>query len=93
MEQLNERGILFSITTGRLDTMIKPYLRQIGNNNPVISCNGALVRNISKGEFYHAQTIKKEDFTKVIDICKVNNLIFAMYCEYTVFSESIEGYW
>jgi Cof subfamily protein (haloacid dehalogenase superfamily) len=91
VKELNERGILFSIATGRLDTMIKPYLRQIGNNTPVISCNGALVRNIIKGEFYHAHIIKKIDFTKVIDICKVNNLTFAVYCEYTVYSESIEG--
>lgn len=91
VKELNRRGILFSIATGRLDTMIKPYLRQIGNNNPVISCNGALVRNVSKGEFYHAQIIKKEDFIKVIDVCKANNLIFAVYCEYTVFSESAGG--
>ena len=91
VKELNERGILFSIATGRLDTMIKPYLRQIGNNNPVISCNGALVRNLSKGEFYHAQIIEREDFIKIVDICKANNLIFAVYCEYTVYSESIEG--
>ncbi|MGK0465415.1 MAG: Cof subfamily protein (haloacid dehalogenase superfamily) [Clostridium sp.] len=91
VKELNERGILFSIATGRLDTMIKPYLRQIGNNNPVISCNGALVRNVIKGEFYHAQIINSEEFTKVVDICKSNNLTFAVYCEYTVFSESIEG--
>jgi len=91
VKQLNERGILFSIATGRLDTMIKPYLRQIGNNSPVISCNGALVRNVIKGEFYHAQIIKNDDFIKVIDICKANNLIFSVYCEYTVYSESIEG--
>ena len=91
VEQLNERGILFSIATGRLDTMIKPYLRQIGNNNPVISCNGALVRNLSKGEFYHAQIIESADFTKIVDICKANNLTFAVYCEYTVYSENVEG--
>lgn len=91
VKELNDRGILFSIATGRLDTMIKPYLRQIGNNNPVISCNGALVRNVAKGEFYHAQIIKRDDFTKVIDICKVNKLVFAVYCEYTVYSESLEG--
>ena len=91
VKELNKRGILFSIATGRLDTMIKPYLKQIGNNNPVISCNGALVRNVSKGEFYHAQIMETEDFTKVIDICKANNLIFSVYCEYTVYSESTEG--
>jgi len=91
VKELNESGILFSIATGRLDTMIKPYLRQIGNNNPIISCNGALVRNLSKGEFYHAQIIEREDFTKIVDICKKNNLVFAVYCEYTVYSESIEG--
>ncbi|MGV8980165.1 Cof-type HAD-IIB family hydrolase [Clostridium sp.] len=91
VKELNKRGILFSIATGRLDTMIKPYLKQIGNNNPVISCNGALVRNVSKGEFYHAQIMETEGFTKVIDICKANNLIFSVYCEYTVYSESTEG--
>jgi Cof subfamily protein (haloacid dehalogenase superfamily) len=91
VKELNERGILFSIATGRLDTMIKPYLRQIGNNNPVISCNGALVRNVTKGEFYHAQIIEGENFLKVLDICKANELIFAVYCEYTVYSESLEG--
>lgn len=91
VKELNKRGILFSIATGRLDTMIKAYLRQIGNKNPVISCNGALVRNVTKGEFYHAQIIKRENFLKIIDICKRNDLIFAVYCEYTVYSESIEG--
>lgn len=91
VKELNNRGILFSIATGRLDTMIKVYLKQIGNVNPVISCNGALVRNVAMGKFYYSEPIKREDYIKVIDICKANNIIFDVYGEYAIYSETKEG--
>jgi len=91
VQELKKRGILFSIATGRLDTMIKAYLRQIENNTPVICCNGALLRNAIKGEFYHSHIIKRDDFLKIVDLCKKNELIFDVFCEYTVYSESIKG--
>lgn len=91
VEALRKKGILFSVATGRLDTMVKAYLREIGNDTPVISCNGALVRNLSKREYYHADVIKKEAYLKVIEICKAYNAIFHVYSEYVIYSESREG--
>lgn len=88
IENLREKGIIFSVATGRLDTMVKAYLRQMHSDNPVISCNGALVRNLASGKTYYEADIDTVDYTKVFDICNKYNLPFNVYGSFAMFSET-----
>lgn len=89
IKRLKEKGIKFAIATGRLDTMIKSYLKEIENDSPVICCNGALIRNILKDEFYYANDIQNKDCLKVSEICDKYNAPFVLYGEHTVYSNSV----
>lgn len=42
---LKERGIGFTLATGRMDRMIRTFVRQLGVELPVIACNGAIIRD------------------------------------------------
>lgn len=88
IETLRENGIIFSVATGRLDTMVKAYLRQMHSDSPVISCNGALVRNLASGQTYCESTIDTPDYTKVFNICYKYKLPFNVYGSYAMFSET-----
>lgn len=89
IKKLKNKGIKFAIATGRLDTMIKSYLREIENDTPVICCNGALIRNISMNQFYYGNDIKNENCLQILDICKQYSTPFVLYGENTVYSNSI----
>jgi len=89
IKTLKSRGVKFVIATGRLDTMIKSYLKQIENDTPVICCNGALIRNSLKNEFYYANDIDNESCLKVSEICNKYSVPFILYCEETVYSNSV----
>ncbi len=47
---LQERGIRFTIATGRVDYMVSEFTRQLDLHDPIVSCNGALVRSFYTGE-------------------------------------------
>lgn len=89
IKSLKNKGVKFVIATGRLDTMIKAYLKQIENDSPVICCNGALIRNSLKNEFYYANDIDNENCLKVSEICNKYGVPFLLYCEETVYSNSV----
>lgn len=89
IKRLKEKGVKFAIATGRLDTMIKSYLKEIENDSPVICCNGALIRNILKDEFYYANDIENKDCLKVSEICNKYSVPFVLYGEHTVYSNSV----
>lgn len=48
VERLRERGIRFTIATGRVDYMVSEFVRQLKIDEPVVSCNGAMVRNLNQ---------------------------------------------
>jgi HAD superfamily hydrolase (TIGR01484 family) len=45
IKKLQDFGIKFAVATGRHDSMIKSYLKHLNLHVPVISCNGAIVRD------------------------------------------------
>jgi len=91
VEALKSKGIIFVIATGRIDYMIKTYLRQIRNSNPIIGCNGALVRNLQTGEIFREDIMDKAVYKKVIDICKYFKVPYRIDGEKFVYSETLEG--
>ena len=47
VEALRAKGIRFTIATGRVDYMVREFTRQLNLREPIISCNGAMVRSLS----------------------------------------------
>ncbi len=50
VHRLHDKGIGFTIATGRVDYMVALFAEQLRITDPIISCNGALVRSLDTGK-------------------------------------------
>ncbi|CAB1063743.1 hypothetical protein D1BOALGB6SA_8527 [Olavius sp. associated proteobacterium Delta 1] len=91
IRKLQNFGIQFAIATGRHDSMIKGYLKHIDLQVPVISCNGAIVREPFSDQVFLSEALPKEQSLNVIDICKEKNVDFHIYGHDSIFGESLSN--
>jgi hypothetical protein len=89
IKKLQDFGIKFAVATGRHDSMIKSYLKHLDLHVPVISCNGAVVREPFSDQVFLSKALPKEQSIDVIDICKESNADFHIYGHESIFGESL----
>jgi Cof subfamily protein (haloacid dehalogenase superfamily) len=89
IKKLQYFGIKFAVATGRHDSMIKSYLKHLDLHVPVISCNGAIVREPFSDQVFLSQALPKEQSLNVIDICKESNAGFHIYGHESIFGEKL----
>lgn len=89
IKKLQNFGIRFAVATGRHDSMIKSYLKHLDLHVPVISCNGAMVREPFGDQVLLSQALPKEQSLAVIDICKEKNATFHIYGHESIFGEKL----
>lgn len=87
VRKLKEAGIYFVIATGRHDSMIKPYLDDLHIEMPVISCNGALVREPFHDKMFSSTPISKEQMLTMAEICRQHGADYHIYAHETIFGE------
>jgi Cof subfamily protein (haloacid dehalogenase superfamily) len=87
VEKLKEAGIYFVIATGRHDSMIKSYLDDLHIEMPVISCNGALVREPFHDKMFSSTPITKNQMLTIADICREHGADYHIYAHETIFGE------
>lgn len=87
--RLKNSGVYFVIATGRHDSMIKSYLDQLKLEMPVISCNGAMVRNPFSDKMFASEPIDTQTVIKVADICKETGADYHIYCKETIYGETL----
>ncbi|EUJ32752.1 hypothetical protein MFLO_06594 [Listeria floridensis FSL S10-1187] len=62
----NEGNKLF-LATGRLDLAILPFIHELEITQPVISCNGGLVRDFTTGEILFKSDMSRETIAAVLE--------------------------
>jgi Cof subfamily protein (haloacid dehalogenase superfamily) len=87
--KLKSRGIYFVIATGRHDSMIKGYLDTLGLEMPVISCNGAMVREPFSNHLFSSIPLLSEQILEVIEICKSFNTDYHIYARDEIYGETM----
>lgn len=91
VKKLKDSGVYFVIATGRHDSMIKAYLDELNIEMPVISCNGALVRNPFSDRMFSSTPIEKEKVLHVAEICRSHGADYHIYCHNTIYGEGLTG--
>ena len=91
VKRLKDAGVLFVIATGRHDSMIKSYLDELHIQMPVISCNGALVREPFHDKIYSATPMEREKVLKIAEICHSRDTDYHIYCHDMIYGESLTG--
>lgn len=87
----NDTDVRFVIATGRHDSMIGDYMDELGIDMPVISCNGALIREPRSGKLYSAVALDTEHILEVIRICKEFGADYHIYEKDVIYGEALTG--
>jgi Cof subfamily protein (haloacid dehalogenase superfamily) len=90
LKELHKKGVHVAIATGRIYTTARVYAKYLGIVTPLISSNGAMVKNLENDEKIYANPLSKEKCIKIIDTCRENNLHFYFFSEDTIFGERLE---
>ena len=91
VRRAKEAGIYFVIATGRHDSMIKAYLDELKIEMPVISCNGAMVREPFSGKAFSLHPLSPGRTLDIIEAAKSVGADFHVYCTNTVYGEKASG--
>ena len=89
IKKLQDFGIKFAVATGRHDSMIKSYLKHLDLHVPVISCNGAIVREPFSDQIFLSEALPASQSLQVIEICKERNADFHIYGHESIIGEKL----
>lgn len=90
IKRATEKGVNVAVTTGRLFTSAKFYAGLIGVKTPIISCNGAFIREKDDDRVIYESVLTDDQIERVYDVIKKYDIELAYYnTSDTVISEKI----
>jgi len=89
VRSLKDLGILFVIATGRHDSMVKAYMDALGIEMPVISCNGAMVREPFSNRLYSSIPLTNDQVLGIISSCRTFGADYHIYGRDVIYGESM----
>jgi hypothetical protein len=66
IKALARYDIGFTLVTGRMDRMTRPYVRQLDVSLPVIACNGAIIRDCATDDVLFRSCIRPDDIRAIV---------------------------
>ena len=91
VHRLKDLGITFVIATGRHDSMVKAYMDALGIEMPVISCNGAMVREPFSNHLYSAIPLTYDQILGIITCCKSFGADYHIYARDEIYGETMNS--
>ena len=85
LKKLMTRGVDVILATGRCDLFVREFFDKLGLFQPVISCNGGLVRNVVTGEILYRKVIGAALAAKLTDFCLQNGYDTLAYTDEHVY--------
>lgn len=86
LKKLQQMGMEVVIATGRVDLMVKSFIKQLELKGHVISCNGGLIRNIETGKILYSKIMERDAVKEVMKYCIDNRIHFMLYTSDMVYS-------
>lgn len=86
LKKIQNMGVEVVIASGRVDLLMKSFIKQLNLKGYIICCNGGLIKNIKTGEVLYSKIMNKADVKKIITYCTINNVEFFIYTIDTVYS-------
>lgn len=88
IKKANERGVKVTISTGRLHTSAKYYADLLNVKVPVISSNGAYIREKDKGEAVYKNQLGYENCKKVLNVIEEYKFEAYFHCAEEIISSN-----
>jgi len=86
LKKLQQIGLEVIIASGRVDLLMKSFIKQLGLKGHIICCNGGLIKNIETQEIVYSKVIDKDVIRKIISYSIENNINFLIYTNNIVYS-------
>lgn len=85
-----KKGVKIVICSGRIYSGALVFAKKLNLKGPLISCNGALIKEIETDETIYSNYLNSEDCQKVIQICHKYKIYFHVYIGDTLYTEKLE---
>jgi Cof subfamily protein (haloacid dehalogenase superfamily) len=89
-----EKGVIFTLSTGRMYLAAIPFADMLNLDVPIITCNGALTKCSKTGKVYDEKVIDKKHSEEIIKYCEEAGLSVSIYSEDNIYikkdSENID---
>lgn len=82
-----DRGVIFTLSTGRMYPAALPFANLLQLDVPIITCNGAMTKCSKSGKIYDIKTIQEEYYQGIIDYCQREGLSLSIYDNDEIFIE------
>jgi len=86
LKKLQQIGLEVIIASGRVDLLMKSFIKQLGLQGHIICCNGGLIKNIETGEILYSKVMNKDAVKEIIGYSQKNNINFLIYTNDVVYS-------
>lgn len=87
IEYLRNKGIHFTVATGRPDQLVKEYIGQLNLTEPLIMYNGSVVGHPFRQERLYEQSLAKEDVRRIVEYCEQKQIIWMCYTKDKIISK------
>ncbi|ACL76549.1 Cof-type HAD-IIB family hydrolase [Ruminiclostridium cellulolyticum] len=85
-----EKGVKIVICSGRVYSGARIYAKQLGIMDPIIACNGAIIRENADGKVIYSNYMHTDDCLKILDIFHENSIYFHVYAGETMLTERLD---
>lgn len=89
IEQVRQRGIIVTIATGRMYLSARPYALQLGLATPLITYEGAWVKNSQSEEILYAKPVPHPEAREVMQFFRDRGVHFHSYYDDQLVMESL----
>jgi len=80
-----EKGVIFTLSTGRMYLAAMPFAKLLDLDVPIITCNGALTKCSRTGNIYDMKLIPEQYLSEIIDYCCDAGLSPSIYSDDDIF--------
>lgn len=74
-----DRGVIVTLSTGRMYPAALPFALELQLDVPLITCNGALIKCARTGREYHKRALSREHCMEILDYCIASDLEVSLY--------------
>jgi len=84
-----EKGTKIVICSGRVFSGARLYAKQVGSNDPIIACNGAIISENFNKKIIYSNILDTEDCLKIVAICHKHQIYYHVYAGDTMLTEKL----
>ena len=89
LKKAADLGIKIVLTSGRTNSSIVGFARNIQGNEYMISGNGAVVYDLKKNNTVYNNYLKKQKVLEIIKTCEENSMYYNIYTEKCIIAKSL----